>query len=131
MAWGAPIALFGSANFEVAGGEQLVRGRTLKDLGQDLVDGLTHCADANGGWHYFCGREDIGRDVSTSAWTASALELLERRLGVNTYPWARDAYRQKLNQSCTYQNNDDPMGFGCVYHCLGVARGVRNWLERH
>ena len=102
-AWIEPIAMFGDPTYVAPIG--VGSGRTLHEIGQDMADAITHCQSADGWWHYNC--QQTGTDASTNGWPPEALRLLQRKLGVETYDWAKNMQRAKLNQWCN--------GNGCYY----------------
>jgi hypothetical protein len=106
-AWVEPIANFGDPTYVSQAGGDATFNRTLKDIGQDLADGLVRCMTTNGGWHYGCGTSTT-TDASTTGWAPEALRLLERKYGVETYDWARNLHRNWLASYCANGN--------CSYH---------------
>ena len=100
-AWAEPLASFGSADYVAPAGPAGVFGRTLGDIGQDLADGVVQCVTGNGGWYYTCQNGGgTTNDASTNGWSPEALRLLERKMGVETYQFAKDNQRRWLQQNC-------------------------------
>ncbi len=95
-AWIEPVANFGAPDYVSPVGPAGVFGQTLRQVGQDLADSLVHCQGADGWWHYSCQAQST--DCSTNGWAPEALRMLERKLGVVTYDWAKTAQRNKLAQ---------------------------------
>ena len=120
-AWVEPIANFGDATYVSQAGGEATFNRTLKDIGQDLADGLVRCMTSNGGWHYECGTSTT-TDASTTGWAPEALRLLERKYGIETYTWAKNMQRNWLSMNC-------PNGF-CSYHS-GGSKLAGNALVGH
>ena len=106
-AWAEPVANFGDPNYISQAGSAATFNRSLRDIGQDLADGLVRCMTTNGGWFYSCGGASTV-DASTTGWAPEALRLLERKYGVETYDWARTQHRSWLSSYC-------PSGI-CSYH---------------
>ena len=124
-AWVEPIANFGDGNYVSQAGSSATFNRSLKDIGQDLADGLIRCMTSNGGWHYGCG-ESSTTDASTTGWAPEALRLLERKYNVDTYTWAKNSQRSWLSSYC-------PNGY-CSYHnggpkLAGNALVGHGWVE--
>ncbi|MGC6415720.1 MAG: hypothetical protein ACON3Z_01240, partial [Bradymonadia bacterium] len=117
-AWVEPVVNYGNASYRVPGGEGNVRGRTLRDLGGDLRDGVLYCMAGSGQWYYSC-RADGHPDASTNGWAPESMRILGRKFGMNTYGWARDRQRNWLNGNCSSGSNNDHNLFGCRYHVHG------------
>jgi hypothetical protein len=112
-AWVEPIVGFGNMDYVAPAGRAGIIGRTLRDLGQDLADGLVQSMNnsaGGGGWYYtsLAGTATAHNDASTNGWAPESLRLLERKFGVQTYAWAKDRQRLWLNTYC-------PNG-RCQYH---------------
>jgi hypothetical protein len=115
-AWVEPIIGFGNRDYVAPAGRASIRGRTLRDLGQDLADGLVQSMNnsaTGGGWYYTTlnGGASTHDDASTNGWAPEALRLLERKFDVQTYQWAKDRQRLWLqshcpNGRCTYHSGD-------------------------
>jgi hypothetical protein len=115
-AWVEPIIGFGNRDYVAPAGRVGIRGRTLRDLGQDLADGLVQSMNnsaTGGGWYYTTlnGGATSHDDASTNGWAPEALRLLERKFDVQTYQWAKDRQRLWLqshcpNGRCTYHSGD-------------------------
>ena len=97
-AWVEPLAQFGDGDYVAPAGPANIFGRTLREIGQDLADGMVHCQGSQGGWYYQCGGN--GNDGSTNGWNPEALRLLDRKYGVDTYQWAKNAQRAWLGANC-------------------------------
>ena len=106
-AWVEPLANFGDPNYVSQAGTSGTFNRSLRDIGQDLADGLIRCMTGNGGWHYGCGSSTT-TDASTTGWAPEALRLLERKYNVETYNWAKTSHRSWLSSYCPSGN--------CSYH---------------
>ncbi len=119
-AWVEPVASFGNPDYEAPAGPNNIVGRTLRDIGQDLADGLIQCMRGDGGWYYSCSNGGGStNDGSTNGWAPESLRLLERKFGIDTYQWAKDRQRTWLDNNC---NNGT-----CNYH-HGDARLSGNAL---
>ncbi len=107
--WVEPLASFGDPTYVAQAGPNNIHGRTLRDIGQDLADGLIQCMSSDKGWYYHC-QNGAGThsDASTNGWSPEALRLLERKMGVETYQWAKDGQRTWLDRHCGNGN--------CTYH---------------
>lgn len=110
-AWTEPIANFGNPNYISPVGRNGVFGISLKNISQDLVDGLIQCMGQDGGWFYTCSNL-IGftDDASTNGWAPEALRLLKRKYGVINYDQYKTTQRNWLgthcpNGICTYDGN--------------------------
>ncbi|MEE2758177.1 MAG: PKD domain-containing protein, partial [Myxococcota bacterium] len=117
-AWVEPVVNYGNADYRVPGGEGNVRGRSLRDLGGDLRDGILYCMGGSGQWFYSC-RSDGHPDASTNGWAPESMRILGRKFGMNTYGWARDRQRNWLNGNCSHGSNNNHYLFGCRYHVHG------------
>ncbi len=108
-AWVEPIASFGNPDYVAPAGAANVFGRSLREIGQDLADGLVQCMTSDGAWFYTC-QNGAGttNDASTNGWSPESLRLLRRKFGTETYQVARDRQRNWLGRYC-------PNG-RCVYH---------------
>ena len=106
-AWVEPLANFGDPNYVSQAGTSGTFNRTLKDIGQDLADGIIRCMTGNGGWYYSCGGAST-TDASTTGWAPEALRLLERKYDIETYDWAKNTHRSWLSSYCPSGN--------CSYH---------------
>jgi hypothetical protein len=112
-AWIEPIASFGSGDYISPAGNAATFERSLRDIGQDLADGLVKCMTADKAWYYSCQNgSGSTTDASTNGWAPEALRLLERKYGVETYQAAKDGQRAWLGTYC-------PNGI-CVYHHVGA-----------
>ena len=117
-----PLGLFGDPNYQVDNGRAEIKNRTLRDLGQDLYDGLASCASPdNGGWHYGCG--NTGTDGSTNGWTAAAMGRLESELNLTAYPWLKESQRSFLAANCNANSNDNFLLYGCTYNVSNSRLG--------
>ena len=103
-AWVEPVAMFGEPDYQAPLGP--VQGRNLVHIGQDIADALVHCQNGEGYWHYNC--QQGGIDGSTNGWPPEALRLLNRKFGIETYAWARNLQRNRLNGHSGTS--------GCYYH---------------
>ena len=125
-AWPEPIASFGDPDYVSPVGADGVFGVNLRNIGQDVADMLAHCMGDNGGWHYSC-RQNATL-TSTNGWPPEAMRMLDRRLGAETYQWAKDAQRAYLNSKCS-----GPAG--CAYgnstyeHLAGNGLTGYGWTE--
>ena len=108
-AWVEPLANFGNPDYIAPAGPDSIRGRTLRDIGQDLADGLIQCMRGDGGWYYTCSNgAGSTSDASTDGWAPESLRLLERKFGTETYQQYKDQQRNWLGQYCNNGN--------CIYH---------------
>jgi hypothetical protein len=123
-AWVEPAVNYGNADYRVPGGEGNVQGRTLRDLGGDLRDGVLYCMAGSGQWYYSC-RSDGHPDASTNGWAPESMRLLGRKYNMNTYSWARDRQRNWLNGNCSHGHNGEHVMFGCNYHVEWGYHGGR------
>lgn len=124
-AWIEPIANFGNPEYVSQAGSSATHNRSLRDIGQDLADGLIRCMTPNGGWYYTCGAGST-TDASTTGWAPEALRLLERKYNIDTYQWAKDNHRTWLSANCSNGN--------CSYHnggpkLAGNALVGHGWVE--
>ena len=122
-AWVEPIVNYGNPGYQVPGGEDRIRGRTMRSVGADLRDGILYCMGGSGQWYYGCG-SDGHADQSTSGWAPEAMRLLGRKFGLDTYGWARDKHRRFAHRCCTHGTNNNAQLFGCTYHTEGYAGGI-------
>lgn len=97
--WVEPIANFGSPDFIARSGNNATFNRSLREIGQDLADGLVRCMTSNGGWDYGCATATT-HDASTSGWAPEGLRILERKFNVDTYTWAKNNHRNWLSSNC-------------------------------
>ncbi len=108
-AWAEPVALFGDPGYVATVGGAGTAGRALREISQDLADGLIDCMGADHGWSYVCARGvGVSDDASSNGWAPEALRLLERAYGVDTYEEARAGQRAWLALRCP--------GGVCPYH---------------
>ena len=110
-AWVEPIANFGSPEYVSPVGNDSTFNRSLREIGQDLADGMIHCMTPNGGWYYTCNSGNT-TDGSTNGWAPEALRLLARKLNVETYDSMKTLQRNWLAAHC-------PNGY-CSYHNGGA-----------
>lgn len=114
-AWAEPVAQFGNPDYVSPIGP--TRGRDLRHVGQDIADTMVHCLNGSGYWMYNCRQNGI--DGSTNGWPSEALRLLHRKLGSETYAWARDAQRNSLNayssaSGCKYGSFRNTLSGNCL-----------------
>ena len=106
---GAAIASAGAPNYVSQVGQSLwVRGRTLADIVQDMVDfwvwGATDSGSGEGGWQYFANQQST--DGSTAQWPVLIMAAAEDNMG-STVP---AFMRVELNKWWTFSRKTNHTG---------------------
>jgi len=110
-AWAEPLANFGNPEYISPVGRQGIFGSNLKNIGQDIIDGLLQCTTSDGAWFYMCSEMSFTTDdASTNGWAPEAIRLLKRKFNNVDY----DAFKTKQRNwlalhcpdgICTYDGN--------------------------
>ena len=104
-AWVEPLANFGNPNYISPVGRDGIYGENLKNIGQDLIDGLLQCTTSDGAWFYTCSNmAGITDDASTNGWASEGIRLLKRKFNNVDYDSFKTKQRTWLNLYCPNGN---------------------------
>ena len=103
--WAEPIANFGNEEYISPVGREHIFGNNLKNISQDVADGLIQCMTLDGAWFYTCSNlNGFTDDASTNGWAPEALRLLKRKHGISDYDDYKTIQRNWLSTHCPNGN---------------------------
>jgi len=120
-AWSEPLANFGNSSYISPVGRQGIFGNDLKNIGQDIIDGLLQCTTSDGAWFYTCSNmAGVTDDASTNGWAPEAIRILKRKFNNVDYESFKTKQRDWLSLYC-------PNGI-CYYDGNGNGKLAGNTL---
>ena len=120
-AWSEPLANFGNSSYISPVGRQGIFGVDLKNIGQDIIDGLLQCTTSDGAWFYTCSNlAGATDDASTNGWAPEAIRILKRKFNNVDYETFKTKQRDWLSLYC-------PNGI-CYYDGNGNGKLAGNTL---
>jgi hypothetical protein len=100
-AWAEPLANFGNPDYISPVGRVGIYNTSLKNIGQDLIDGLLQCTTSDGAWFYTCmNMTSVTDDASTNGWAPEAIRLLKRKFYNIDYDSFKNKQRTWLSIHC-------------------------------
>lgn len=100
-AWAEPLANFGNSSYISPVGRDGIFNNTLKNIGQDIIDGLLQCTTSDGAWFYTCSNmTGATNDASTNGWSPEAIRILKRKFNNVDYESFKSKQRNWLSIYC-------------------------------